>query len=208
LDIIIAMPAANDRLDGRSKKRPGLEEQRRNIINAAVDLFIEYGSNAISISQICDYAAVSRPTFYRCFKDRDELIYALYQESVNGYVEQIMLEGLNRREKYDSNWMQQALGQLFDAIFANAKMAELVFVEANDPNSPAQAIIDKAFEQAADVMAAFMKKTTGQQPSRVFLKSIMAAHQWIAHDAIRKGLTYEAILEAKAASWELVRKLI
>jgi len=194
-----ARPAAS----GRKKKRPGLEEQRRTVLAAAVELFSAHGSRLVSISQICAHADVSRPTFYRCFKDKDELIYALYQDSVNEHVEKIMLKEFSTAHP-NKEWLHRALDELIDSIFERAHLAELVFVESSDPNSPACAIVNTAFEHAADVLEAWSARRTGQRPSRVFLKSIMAACQWIVHDAIRKGLTKKSRLEAKQASWQLI----
>lgn len=199
-----ASSATTKILDGRSKKRPGLNEHRCAIIDAAVELFSQQGSQAVSISQICSLANLSRPTFYRCFKDKEALIHALYQESVNQPVEEIMLRGLAERE-VDEDWIKVALEQLFDAIFDNARLAELVFMESNNPASPAYAIVDNAFEHFADAMETSIAKTSRHKPSRVFLKSLMAACQWIVHDAIRTGLDESTREEAKAAAWQLTQ---
>ena len=158
------------------------------------------------ISQICSQANISRPTFYRCFKDKDALVYALYQESVKQPVEEIMLKGLAGR-RVDQHWINASLEQLFDAIFANARFAELVFMESNDPNSPAYAIVNQAFDQVADVMEQAISNNTGHKPSRVFLKSQMAACQWIVHDTMRKGLDEKSRQQAKAAAWELTQSV-
>ena len=192
--------------DGRSKKRPGLAQQRRSLLEAAVELFSQQGSRAVSISQICSLANISRPTFYRCFKDKDALIYALYQESVKQPVKEIMLKGL-AGGKVDQHWIKTSLEQLFDAIFANARFAELVFMESNDPASPAYAIVNQAFDQVANVMEQAISNNTGHKPSRIFLKSQMAACQWIVHDAIRKGLDENTRQQAKAAAWELAQSV-
>jgi len=193
--------------DGRKKKRPGLEEQQRMIIEAAVELFSEHGSRAISVSQICAHADVSRPTFYRCFKDKDELIYTLYQDSVNEHVEEIMLKGLASKQ-VDEDWIHNALDELIDSIFERSQLAELVFIESNDPHSPAYEIVNAAFEHVADVLEKWISQHTQKRPSRVFLKSIMAACQWIVHDAIRKGLTRKSKAEAREASWQLVNSVL
>ncbi len=74
-------------IDGRSKKRPGVEEQSAIVTKAAVTLFAENGVRGVSIAQICAQAEVSRPTFYRCFEDKDALVSRIYEESVNAYVE-------------------------------------------------------------------------------------------------------------------------
>ena len=192
--------------DGRSKKRPGLEEQKSIIVNAAVSLFVQHGSGAISISQICSEADVSRPTFYRCFNDKDELLSHIYQFSVNEHVEQIMLAGIKTKQ-VDKGWVQDALFELMDAIFERSDLAELVFMESNNPTSPAYEIVNTAFENIVDVLEKSITKKTKKKPSRIFLKSTLAANQWIVHNAIRSGLSKQDKQEAKEAAWELVSKL-
>ena len=58
----------------KSKKRPGVEEQREIILSAAIDLFGVEGKKAVSVSRICEKAGVSRDTYYRCFDDKEALI--------------------------------------------------------------------------------------------------------------------------------------
>jgi TetR/AcrR family transcriptional regulator len=189
--------------DGRSKKRPGAEEQAVVITQAAVELFSEHGTQGVSIAQICTHANVSRPTFYRCFTDKDELISSIYQHSVNAHVEEI-LRSIQTKGPKDEQWLQKALGDLFEAIFAQSQLAQLVFIESADPDSPASQIVDQAFEHAATAMERSLAEFTNSKPSRVYLKAIMAACQWIAHDAMKKGLTKKAKAEAKEAVWQLI----
>ncbi len=199
------MARTTSHADGRTKKRPGQEEQATVITRAAVDLFSKHGTKPVSIAQICTHADVSRPTFYRCFKDKDDLISSIYQHSVNAHVEKI-LRTLQMQESKDAKSIQDALNDLFDAIFDQSQLAQLVFIESADPDSPASAIVNAAFEHAADVMQASLAEFSNEKISRVFLKSMMAACQWIAHDAIKKGLTTNARSEAKKAVWQLVRR--
>jgi AcrR family transcriptional regulator len=195
--------AATNQVDGRSKKRPGQEEQATIITRAAVDLFSRHGTKPVSIAQICIHADVSRPTFYRCFTDKDELISSIYQHSVNAHVEEMLQRMQQGQGRKDAQWLQEALGNMFDAIFDQSQLAQLVFIESSDPDSPASEIVNEAFEHAADALEAGLAATSNEEFSRVFLKSIMAACQWIVHDAIKKGLTEEARAEAKKAVWQL-----
>lgn len=190
--------------DGRSKKRPGIETQHRCIIDAAVDLIAEQGSRAVSISQICDAARVSRPTFYKCFKDKHALIKALYEEAVYQPVEAIMFTALSSENRSRQS-MEDALCRLFDAIFEHHRIAELVFIESSDPLSPGYIIVDQAFDHVADTVIKSLAKSKRPKPSRVLLKAMMVASQWIAHDAIRKGLTTRSRREAKEAACQLAR---
>jgi AcrR family transcriptional regulator len=57
------------------KKTP--EEWRKEILNAAQNLFISKGYEETSISDIMDMAGGAKGMFYRCFKSKEEVMYAL-----------------------------------------------------------------------------------------------------------------------------------
>jgi AcrR family transcriptional regulator len=191
---------ARNSIDGRGKKRPGVEEQSVIIMKTAVTLFADTGVRAVSIAQICALAQVSRPTFYRCFDDKDALVARIYEDSVNAHVEGFLITG----HLQDSKKLRARLDELLESIFQHSQLAQLVFIESSDPDSPAARIIDNAFEHAADVMTGNSTRKGHNMPSRVYLKSIMAAVQWIVQDAIRKGLTKTTRAEAKDAAFALV----
>lgn len=200
------MAVKNKQSDGRSKKRPGVEEQKAIIIDSAIGLFIEQGTQNTSIAQICASADVSKPTFYRCFKDKDELVSTLYQDAINTHVEKLMgftiHESMTGKESLNT-----ALDELFDRIFEHAKLAQLLLREYSDPSSPASQIIDSTFEHIAKTMEQSFRQNAAH-PSRTFLKAMMAAFQWLVHDAIKAGLTPKKKKEAKQAAHELAAALV
>ena len=51
------------RRDGRAKPRPGVDEQRRIIVENAIRLFAASNARSVSILDICRAADISRPTF-------------------------------------------------------------------------------------------------------------------------------------------------
>lgn len=191
--------------DGRRKPRPGPEQQSRAVLEASVALFLEHGTRAVSIMQICDAADVSRSTFYRCFTDKDALLHHLYQQSVVEPVEQFMQANL-KPVRISPEQMKQTLGDLFEAIFAQGQYAELIFRESNDPSSPAYSVVNSAFDRVVVAMQKVLKPTPDKKVNAIYLKSLLSANQWIAHDTIRKGLTPKNKQIGKEAAWELLSK--
>ena len=108
--------------DGRAKRRPGVDAQRRHLLDTAIVLFAERGSRQVSINDLCAAAEVSRPTFYRCFTDKDGLVEALYREAVMGPIESIVLSSLTTRAR-EPGWLRRANDEMLDAIFAEAPAA-------------------------------------------------------------------------------------
>lgn len=193
--------------DGRSKKRPGIEEQTDIITAAAIELFIEHGTRNTSITQICAKADVSKPTFYRCFTDKEALVARLYQHSINEHVESLLASTFSNASTDKPN-MEKALDDLLDAIFERASLAQLLFREYSDPGSPAAQIIDDAFDRIARKMEKDFKQFAKSQPSRTFLKAMMSAFQWIVYDAIKGGLSNKKVKDAKLAAHELASALL
>jgi AcrR family transcriptional regulator len=190
-------------IDGRQKARPGPEEQTRIIVDTAVNLFLQHDVRSVSIMQICDAADVSRSTFYRCFNDIDSLLQYIYNISVFEPVEQFMTHKWQPSENV-SNDIKQALYDMYEAIFAQSAYAELLFRESNNPNSPAYHIVNNAFDNIIAALQKFHPKNKQQPIDQLYLKAILNANQWIAHNAISSGLTPNNKKMAKEAAWKLV----
>ena len=197
----------NHQTDGRKKPRPGVEAQAQAIREAAAQLFVEQGSQAVSISQICQRVHISRPTFYRCFEDKEALVDSLYQQSIFAPIQDILLRNLPKQGN-DPDWLHHTLDETLDAIFEQSHFAELVFAESNNPGSPAHRIVNQAFEQSADIILLWLQSSGRQPLPKAFLKSVMAACQYLVHNAIREGLSKTSRDEAKHSTWLLVSSLL
>ena len=104
--------------------------------------------------------------------------------------------------------LREILDAALDGIFEQARFAELVLAESNNPASPAYRIVNEAFDQCAVIVAAWLRQQGRAEPSRVFLKAVMAACQWLVHDAIRAGPSEASRREAKDATWLLASSLL
>ena len=195
-------PASTGR-DGRSRRRPGVDEQRRILTQAATRLFVERGVAAVSISQVCAVAGVSRPTFYRCFEDKEALVAHIYQIAVSTHIQVNLAAVL--QEGQTATETQRELDAMIERILERPQMAAFLFQESADDTSPAYAIINATFEEATTRIESWYRERSVSPPARIAVKATMAACQWIVHDAIRKGATSEARADAKQAMWELVR---
>lgn len=73
------------------------EEQRRNIIKTAGDLFFRLGIRSVSIDDICRELGMSKKTFYVYFCSKDELIEQMLQANID-YMSGKMQELLELRD--------------------------------------------------------------------------------------------------------------
>jgi len=71
-------------LAGMTSSRPLVERKQRQarqrIIEAAQELFQEHGFDGVSVGDIAESAEVGRTTFFRHFRDKQEVVFAREQE--------------------------------------------------------------------------------------------------------------------------------
>ncbi|HCM14581.1 MAG TPA: hypothetical protein DHW79_01305, partial [Candidatus Cloacimonas sp.] len=56
---------------------PNMSSKHKDLILMAVKLFHRYGFSKVSVEEICREARVSKVTFYRYYKSKDELIVSI-----------------------------------------------------------------------------------------------------------------------------------
>lgn len=192
--------------DGRTKPRPGVDHQRAHIAQTAVALFAEHGTASVSIAKICRAADVSKPTFYRCFTDKDALVAHVYDETIQQPVAAHMVRLLSPADG-DTARTRQSLALLAEGVFEQADAARLLFRESADTASPAHRIVSDAYDEACDAVERFYGKHGLTPPTRTTMRATMAACQWILHDAITRGLTPTAREDAVEAMWQISERV-
>ncbi len=59
-----------------------IEMQRRRLLSATVELGYEQGVQALTVATICKRSGLSRKTFYDIFEEREECLYATFEEAL------------------------------------------------------------------------------------------------------------------------------
>ncbi len=84
----------------RFRRRVGVEGQRELLRSAAVHAFAELGADRCTVEQVLMRADVSRQTFYRCYRNKSELLSDVHAMMTRGIVEKmgdVDLKGLEAR---------------------------------------------------------------------------------------------------------------
>jgi AcrR family transcriptional regulator len=77
-------------------------ERRRQILDAALATFLQFGYAKTSLEDIANRAHLSRPLIYRKFRNKDEILAAVFQRLFEGRYErasEIIASRANKREK-------------------------------------------------------------------------------------------------------------
>lgn len=185
-------------VDGRTKPRPGVDAQRVAIAAAATRLFASRGSSEASVQAICREADVSRPTFYRCFADKDELLAHLYEVAVDQYVEQFFLASPTASSG-DGAWLEDAIDGMVDGVLSDPDLARFVLAEYGIPGSPVRDIVNRSFDRAAKRL-----RPDASRAERLALTAGMAAIQWILHETLHGR---SAVATAKLAILQVAQPL-
>lgn len=80
----------------QSKRSTRLEEAQRTreaLIDAAMALFVEQGLSGPSLDAICARAGFTRGAFYVHFATRDDLIAAVVEKTMGGFIDAIIASG-------------------------------------------------------------------------------------------------------------------
>ena len=67
----------------------GPERRRPQVLDAALELFLEHGYEGTSMAAIADAAGVTKPVVYACFPGKDELFRALLRREEEGILGEI-----------------------------------------------------------------------------------------------------------------------
>jgi AcrR family transcriptional regulator len=76
----IEVQRPSERAIARPPHRPAQGDKREQIVNAALELFVERGFYGTAVPEIADRAGVGAGTIYRYFESKEALVNAIYRE--------------------------------------------------------------------------------------------------------------------------------
>ena len=108
------------------------EQKRREILDAAAEVFARRGYHATNVSHIADHMSMGLGTFYRYFESKLDVFHAVIEE-VMGEVTMVIAHesATSSHTLYEYSAQVERIGRmLFAAFQKNRALARLLFVEA------------------------------------------------------------------------------
>jgi AcrR family transcriptional regulator len=159
--------------------------RRRQLLQAAQDVFVAQGFHAAAMDDIADRAGVSKPVLYQHFPGKRELYLALLEQQVDLLTERVreaMAGTDDNRERVDG-----AVGAYFDFIDAEGEAFRLVFESDLRNDEDVRALVDRGVRACVEAIAEVITAETGSEPERALLlargltgMSETSARWWLA----------------------------
>ena len=144
--------------------------RRRQLLDAAMEVFVARGYHAAAMDEIADRAGVSKPVLYQHFPGKQELYLALLDESVERLIEAVV--AALRSTTDNRQRVNATFGAYFGYVAEHSGTFKLVF-ESDFTNEPAvRARIDAADKLCADMISQVIKEDAGLADDEAHLLSI------------------------------------
>ncbi len=135
------------------KRRAHPAERKRQIVEAAYDLFGERGYHAINVADIARHVGMSHGTFYRHFESKFDVFQHIIGD-VLARVQSLLSgedpDGPNTLEEYRA--LAERIGnRLFDAFMTDPHLSQLLFIESVGIEKELNDRIRQAFAVAGQI---------------------------------------------------------
>jgi AcrR family transcriptional regulator len=158
------------------KRAKDVEETRRRIVQAAIELHERVGPARTSFSSIAERAGVERQTYYRHFPDERSLLSAC-----SGlYLEQNPLPapGPWRRVEDPEERLRQGLGELYAYYEANEAMFSSVLRDAEFHEVTREVVTERIAPAVAGLSAALAAGWARGRRTRAAIDLAVGFHTW------------------------------
>jgi AcrR family transcriptional regulator len=145
-------------------------ERRRQLLDAALEVFVTRGYHAAAMDEIAERAGVSKPVLYQHFPGKLELYLALLDESVDTLVEKV-------RDALKSNpdnkqRVAATFGAYFEYVGGQGQAYRLVF-ESDLGNEPAvRDRLDRGQRECAAMVSQVVREDAGISDDEAHLLSV------------------------------------
>jgi AcrR family transcriptional regulator len=159
--------------------------RRRQLLDAAMEVFVARGYHAAAMDEIAERAGVSKPVLYQHFPGKQELYLALLDESVGRLVEAVaaaVRSTTDNRQRVNATF-----AAYFGYVAEHSGTFKLVF-ESDFSSEPAvRARLDAADRECADLISQVIRQDAGLADDEAYLLSIgmigmaqVSARYWLS----------------------------
>jgi AcrR family transcriptional regulator len=173
--------------------------RRRQLLDAATEVFVARGYHAAAMDEIAERAGVSKPVLYQHFPGKQDLYLALLDESVDRLVEAVT--GAIRSTADNRERVNATFAAYFGYVAEHSGTFKLVFESDFTSEPSVRAKLASADRACADLISQVIKEDVGLTADEADLLSIglvgmaqVSARHWLATmDAIPRDAAEQLV---------------
>ncbi|MGV9303517.1 MULTISPECIES: TetR/AcrR family transcriptional regulator [unclassified Nonomuraea] len=166
--------------------------RRRQLLNAAQEVFVENGYHAAAMDEIADRAGVSKPVLYQHFPGKLELYLALLDLHVDDMVNRVREALASTNE--NKLRVQATFRAFFDFVSSQGEAFRLVFESDLRNVAPVRQRVERSLRECAEMVSQVIQEDTGCSSEEAHLLGVglvgmaeVSARYWITqHGSIPK----------------------
>jgi AcrR family transcriptional regulator len=145
-------------------------ERRRQLLDAALEVFVARGYHATAMDEIAERAGVSKPVLYQHFPGKLELYLALLDESVDTLVDTV--RGALRSNPDPKQRVAATFGAYFEYVGGEGQAYRLVFESDLANETAVRARLDRVQRECADMISQIVRQDAGLSEDEAHLLSV------------------------------------
>jgi AcrR family transcriptional regulator len=153
----------------RSNRLPR-HERRRQLLDAALEVFVCQGYHTAAMDEIAERAGVSKPVLYQHFPGKLELYLALLDESVESLLETV--RDALRSNTDPKQRVAATFGAYFEYVGGNGQAYRLVFESDLSNETAVRDRLDRVQRQCADMVNQAVREDAGLSGEEAHLLSV------------------------------------
>ncbi|MBL8681983.1 MAG: TetR/AcrR family transcriptional regulator [Myxococcales bacterium] len=173
------------------------------ILAAAIDVFTRLGVAKARVEDVLVAAGVSRRTFYKRFRSKEDLLLALYEAATAQIMAAIRSDDGGSRSPRDA--FSRAVDVYLDVVSSNGALAGVLLSESLRPGSPL-AMVRRRFRDGliAEANAALREASIPPMDPTLGL-AVLAGIEGLSIELVERGASRAEFAHARAVAHELVR---
>jgi len=153
----------------RSNRLPR-HERRRQLLDAALEVFVTQGYHAAAMDEIAERAGVSKPVLYQHFPGKLELYLALLDESVDTLVDTV--RDALRSNPDPKQRVAATFGAYFEFVGGEGQAYRLVFESDLSNETAVRDRLDRGTRECAEMVSQAVREDAGLSDDEAHLLSV------------------------------------
>jgi AcrR family transcriptional regulator len=145
-------------------------ERRRQLLDAAREVFVSQGYHAAAMDEIAERAGVSKPVLYQHFPGKLELYLALLDESVDALVETV--RGALGSTADNRQRVAATFSAYFEYVAGEGQAFRLVFESDLGNEAAVRARLERGQQECAELISQVVSQDAGLDEDEAHLLSV------------------------------------